>query len=120
VTDLQARLREDLATAMGARDRSTVRLLRTVLSAIANAEAQPVEGPTRKSPLSSGPIAGATTGVGATEVGRRDLGDDEVRAIVRAERDEGITAADDLARRGLAATAADLVTEASLLDRYLT
>jgi hypothetical protein len=120
VTDLQARLRDDLAAAMRAQDRSTVRLLRTVLSAIANAEAQPVEGATRTSRLSSGPIAGATTGVGATEVGRRDLGEDEVRAIVRAERGERITAADDLAGRGLAAAAADLVTEATLLDRYLT
>lgn len=120
MTDLPARLRDDLATALRARDRETVRVLRTVLSALANAEAQPVEESTPTSQVSSGPIAGASAGVGASEAARRELDEDEVRAIVEAERDERIAAADDLAQRGVTAAAADLVTEASVLDRYLS
>lgn len=119
MTDLHVRLRDDLATAMRERDRETVRALRTVLSALANAEAQPVDDSQPTSHVASSPIAGASTGLGATEAARRELDEHEVRAIVRAERDERIAAADDLAKRGAAEAAADLVTEASVLDRYL-
>lgn len=120
MTDLHARLRGDLTAALRERDRDTVGVLRTVLSAIANAEAQPVAGSTPTSHVANGRIAGASAGVGATEVARRELDEDEVRAIVQAERDERIAAADELARRGAAAAAVALVAEASLMDGYLT
>lgn len=88
MTNLHARLREDLTVALRERDRKKVRVLRTVLSAIANAEAQPAsEGAPAPS---DGPIAGASLGVGATEVARHDLDAEQVRAIVRTERDERV------------------------------
>lgn len=118
MTGLHARLREDLATAMRERDRDQVRVLRTLLSAIANAEAQPADSVSGASD-SEGPIAGAAAGLGATEVARRDLTEDEVRAVVRAERDERVAAADDLAERGATAAAAELMAEVTFLDRYL-
>jgi hypothetical protein len=118
--DLHARLRDDLSAAMRERDRDTVRVLRTVLSAIANAEAQPVDDEAiATTHLASGPIAGASRGLGATEAARRDLDEDEVRAIVRTERDERVTVADDLAQRGAPAAAAELMAEVTVLDRYL-
>ncbi len=103
---------------MRERDRDTVRVLRTILSALANAEAQPVEDAPAAG-LASGPIAGASRGLGATEAARRDLDGDQVRAIVCAERDERVAAADDLARRGAPQAAADLMAEVAVLDRYL-
>jgi uncharacterized protein YqeY len=119
MTDLHARLRDDLTTAMRERDRGTVRVLRTVLSALANAEAQPVDGSAPTTHVASGPIAGAATGLGATEAARRELDEHEVRAIVETERDERIAAADDLAARGAAAAAVELMSEVTVLDRYL-
>ena len=87
MTDLTARLRAGLTAAMRARDRTAVRALRTALAAVANAEAQPVADPAPASLLADGPIAGAVAGLGAAEVARRELSEDDVRQIVRAERD---------------------------------
>lgn len=86
--DLVAGMRADLTAAMKARDTETVSALRVVLAAVANAEATPVEeqGPT--SLTVSGRIAGAADGLGAAEAARRALTEDDVRAIIRAEREE--------------------------------
>lgn len=83
-----ARLRADLTAAMKARDTDTVRVLRVVLAAVANAEAQPAGGAAPTSLTVSGGIAGAASGLGAAEVERRTLTDSDVRAIIRAEREE--------------------------------
>ena len=104
---------------MRERDRELTRVLRTVLSAIGNAEAQPDLDETPMSLRSVGVIAGAVEGVAAAEMVRRELDAREVRAIVEAERDERLTSADDLAGRGAAEAAGVLRTEAALLDRYL-
>jgi uncharacterized protein YqeY len=117
--DLPDRLRQDLTAAMRERQRESVRVLRTALSAIANAEAQPNPDETPTSTRSSGPIAGAADGLGAAEVARRELDPSEIRAIVQAERDERLTAADGLAARGALDAADALRAEAALLDRYL-
>jgi uncharacterized protein YqeY len=119
VSGLQNRLRDDLTAAMRARDRDTARVLRTLLSAIANAEAQPQPDQTPAGLRSDGVIAGAADGLGAAEVARRELAEQEIRAIVAAERDERLAAATDLAARGAPGPADALRTEASLLDRYL-
>lgn len=118
MSDLPQRLRDDLTTALRARDRRTIRVLRTALAAIANAEARPhVAEPL--SLHSESPIAGATSGLAATEVDRRELGDAEIRAILAAERDERLTSAGDLAAHGAHEPAEELRTEAALLDGYL-
>jgi uncharacterized protein YqeY len=117
--DLHIRLHDDLTSALRARDGRTVRVLRTVLSAIANAEARSDIQETPTSLRSSGGIAGASAGIGAADVARRTLTDDDLLAIVAAERDERLAAADDLAGRGAPEAAEDLRAEAALLTRYL-
>src|SRR5690606_22526887 len=85
MSDLLAELRADLKTAMRARDRATLSTLRATIAAIENAVAQPAVNPVTMSAAASEWVAGAAVGVGATEVERRQLDDDAVRAIVRAE-----------------------------------
>ncbi|RNL65211.1 hypothetical protein EFK50_04400 [Nocardioides marmoriginsengisoli] len=119
MSELHDTLRTDLTTAMRARDTDRVRVLRTVLAAIANAEAQPAADAGPVSARTSGPIAGAVSGLGATETDRRDLSEDEVRAIVRAEHDERIDAAGALPAQA-AAQADVLRAEAALLAEYLS
>jgi uncharacterized protein len=100
-------------------DHESVRVLRTVLSAIANAEAKPDVDPTPLSLRSGGVIAGAADGVGAAEVARQILGPQAERAIVEAERDERLASADQLASRGALDVAGALRAEAALLNRYI-
>lgn len=104
---------------MRERDRAAVRVLRTVLAAIANAEAQPDLDETPVSLRSEGPIAGAVDGLTAADVVRRSLTEAEVRALVMAERDERLAAADDLAGRGAGEAATALRDQAALLEVYL-
>jgi hypothetical protein len=94
-------------------------VLRTVLSAVANAEAAPHADETPPSSRSAGGIAGAADGLAATEVARRELDEQTVRAIVEAERAELLAAADDLAGRGALDAAGALRADATYLQRYL-
>ncbi|RYP85730.1 hypothetical protein EKO23_11945 [Nocardioides guangzhouensis] len=108
-----------MSAALRHRDRDAVRVLRTVLAAVANAEAQPYSDETPTRLRADGPIAGSTGGLGAAEVARRDLDPDTILAIVAGERDERLAAADDLAGRGAYDAAGALLAEATLLERYL-
>jgi uncharacterized protein len=117
VSNLHQRLRDDLTAALRAQDRELVRVLRTVLSAIANAEAQPHEAIAPRHP--EGAIAGAALGVGASEVARRDLAAHDVLAIVRSERDERLDAAEVLASLDRHDVAERLRAAAAVLDDYL-
>lgn len=80
---LRAALRSRLTTAMRARDREAVSVLRTAVAAIENAEAVPVAE--ASSPLTSGDVAGAALGLGAGETPRRVLDDTAERSVVEAE-----------------------------------
>ena len=86
MTPIRERLQAALSDALRSRDALRMSVLRTTLSAIANAEA--VE------------VAPGTT---ATEVARRALSEDDVRAVVVAERHEleakAAVLADALAQR---------------------
>lgn len=119
VSELTSRLRADLTVARRERDESTARVLRTVLAAIANAEAQPVDDSTPASKATSSRIAGAADGLHAAEVDRRELSEVDVRAVVTAERDERLSAAEHLAESGADDAARTLRDEAGLLERYL-
>jgi uncharacterized protein YqeY len=99
---LRDRLQTSLKAAMQARDASATSVLRTTLSAIANAEA--VEVP-----------AGTT----ATELPRRHLTEDDVRAIVRGERDDLATTATELRSHGRLDEAKELDAKASVLRSLL-
>lgn len=80
---LRTALRSRLTTAMRARDREAVSVLRTAVAAIENAEAVPVGEAPR--PVTSGDVAGAAIGLGAGETPRRTLDDAAERTVVEAE-----------------------------------
>lgn len=114
---IRARLQGSLIPAMRAKDTATVSAVRSALAAIANAEAlPPVELHTSGG---DGPIAGARSGLGAGEAPRRELTEDDVRGILRAELDERSTAADELEAAGRDEAADTLRAEAAALERVL-
>ena len=87
--NMRERLRSALPAALKQRDAALVAALRTTLAALDNAEAVPSEeADSRGLALEQTPV-----GVGAREVARRELSDEEVEHRVRAEIDERQTAA---------------------------
>ena len=112
----RASLREALLAARKDRDTVRVSALRSALSAIDNAETPDhvaVQAP------SSGTIAGGVVGLGAAEVARRELSDGEIRALLRAEIDERLTAADDFTAGGHTERATTFRAEAAVLSDLL-
>ncbi|WP_327187487.1 hypothetical protein [Streptomyces sp. NBC_01334] len=100
---------------MRARDKAAVSALRTTLAALDNAEAVPVgEAGLRGSALEQSPV-----GAGATEAARRELSEQGVLAVVRAEADERLEAAAQLTAPAHADRAALLRAEAAVLLRFL-
>lgn len=83
---IRTRLAADLQRAMKDKNLSAVQALRSLMAALDNAEAVAVAAPAVM-PMAGG-IAGATEGVGSTEVARRALAEEEVREIIRREIDE--------------------------------
>ncbi len=67
--------------------------LRSALAAIDNAETP--DG-AQLDASSSETIAGGVVGLGAAEVARRQLSDEQIRELISAEIDERLTAADEL------------------------
>jgi hypothetical protein len=102
VTPIRDRMQADLAAAMRARDARRTSVLRTTLSAVANAEA--IEVP-----------AGTT----ATEVPRRELTEDDIRLVVEGERADLEAVAAQLRDRGMHDEADDLAAKAEVLGAYL-
>ncbi len=94
--------------ALKARDPITAAALRSVVSAIANAEA--VDGPNRSTPR---------LGVGSGEAARRELSERDVIEILRAEIGERVESADEYERLGRADLATRLRDEAAVLEPYL-
>lgn len=115
---MRASMRDDLKTAIKAKDRVAVTALRSALSAIENAEALPLdETPTGVS--GSEHVAGASVGLRATEATRRELTEAELQAIVADEVRDRVTTGAEYERLGQAEAAARLRAEAAVLDRYL-
>lgn len=106
-------LRRRLVLARKGRDSSSTSVLRSALSAIDNAETP--DGPVP----SAGAIADSAVGLGSAEVMRRELADDEIRALIRGEIDERRSAAAQFAATGHAARAAALAAEAGVLEGVL-
>jgi len=99
-------MQDELTAAIKAGDDPRVDVLRTTLAAIANAEAVDLSGP--------------TTPVGLLgDVERRRLSDDDIRAIIAAERDELAGTAEHLLRLGRADRARELDERATILAEYL-
>ena len=93
-------MRAELKEAMRARDTNTRDALRTVLAAIENAEAVPLQ-------------------LGVTEVPRRQLTGADVAGIVRAEIDRLDDAAAEMAAHGQQERAEDLRKQAATLRGYV-
>jgi len=106
-------LRRALTAALKARDPAAVAALRSALAAIENAGAV---DPTHVPVASSGPIAGAVEGLGASEVERRPV---DVRAVVEAEVEQRRTAAREYADLGRPDHAERLQAEADVLAAHL-
>jgi uncharacterized protein len=97
------------------RDRTATSALRATLAAIDNAEAVTPEEGTQESLA----IEQVRIGVGATEVERRALTDDEVEQIVRDEVAERETAAEQYDQAGYPDRAEQLRDEARALTAHL-
>lgn len=110
---ISARLRSALTDAMRRRDKDAVSALRTVLGAIANAEA--VSPPPAVAGAGGPHIAGAVAGVGAAEADRRVLTEADVRQVVQAEISEREAAASEYDRSGHSDRALRLRGEADVL-----
>jgi uncharacterized protein len=110
--DLPARLRAALTGALRRRDRTAVSALRSVLGAIANAEAV---APPERAVSVSAHIAGAVQGLGAAEAARRILTPAELTGLVEAEITERLHAAGGYDQAGRPDRAELLRAEAAAL-----
>ncbi len=113
---LRGRLRVALTGAMKARDRVAVSALRSALAAIDNAEAVDASA----GPQGSLAIEASPVGVGAAEVERRVLSEEQVEALVRTEIAEREAAARDYARTGSAEHAELLRAQARAIAAVLS
>jgi len=100
---LRQGLQADLRVALENRDGLRLSVLRTTLSALSNAEAV---DPDEYAP-------------GVSEVPRRVLAEDEIRALVEQERDELRATAHRMHRVGAHDRARELLDQAAVLDAHL-
>ncbi|KAF0847845.1 GatB/YqeY domain-containing protein [Nocardia caishijiensis] len=113
VVTLRDSLRTALKTAMKARDRGAISALRSALAAIDNAEAVDI-GDVR-----AGALEGSAVGLGAAEVRRRELTEDDVVEIVRREINERRITAGEYDRLGAVDQRDQVTTEADVLSAFL-
>lgn len=118
-TDLQARLQHALRRALQARDTAAVSALRSAQSAISNAEAV-APRPGSAAPGGNQHFAGSVHGLGAAEVPRHVLTEEQAGEIVRTEIAERGDAAHLYERAGHADRAARLRREADALAAVLS
>ncbi len=109
VDGFRARLRAALADAIRARDGDSVAALRSVLSAIDNAEA--VEAPKGR--------VKPQLGVGAGDVARRELSVGDLMAIVRHEINERLSAVSQYEALGRPEEARALRAQLGVLERLI-
>lgn len=113
--EAQQRLRAALRSAMKAKDTVATSALRSVLAAIANAEAVAPVPPTAR-PAGNAHFAGSVAGIGAAEAGRRVLTAGEVAAIIAAEVADRRAAATGYDDSGNGDRAARLRREAAVIE----
>ncbi len=107
MSDLRTKLRDDLKKAMRRRDAIEVSALRTVISAIDNAEAVDLEA-------RSEPVLGLSP-----DVPRRQLTADEIIRIVRDESEHFRSASMEYAGLGRSEEAAVMAEKVLIVSRYL-
>jgi uncharacterized protein len=109
---LQERVRADLKLAMAQRRAVEVRALRTLLAAIDDAQAVPVNPEQDKYIVRS-------FGDPGVEVPRLNLGRDALQNLLLREQKERVDLATEMAARGQSELSAALDEEAALFARYL-
>lgn len=114
--DIRAAMRRDLVIALKARDTETVAALRTAIAAIDNAEAVDTGAVPASAP--AGPVAGATAGLGSSEVPRRVLTAAEQKSVVSAVIAEYLDEAGRYDSTDHAESAEVLRRQAGALARY--
>jgi uncharacterized protein YqeY len=119
MSDLRERLSTALTAAMRARDATAVSALRSALAALDNAGAVDAGAPGAPTVATHPRVAGTAVGIGAAEVERRELSDDEQRAVVQAEIDERLAAASQFDMGGHPERAVRLRAEAEALAACL-
>lgn len=119
-TTVGERLKTGLREAMRARDAVAVSALRSALAALGNAEAVDVGPPAGPTLATNAHVAGTTLGVGAAEVERRSLSEDEQRAVLQVEIDERLSAASQFDIAGRPDRAERLRAEATVLAGHLS
>lgn len=119
VATLRDRLRAALTVAMKDRDRIATSAYRTAMAALDNAEAVDAGTAAPVTTPHGEPVAGAAPGVGATEVAREVLSEQQARAVLLREIIEHRRAADDFAGAGRPADALRLWAQADLLQAVL-
>ncbi|QTE27792.1 hypothetical protein [Pengzhenrongella sicca] len=113
---LRPMLRHDLTAAIKARDAVAVAAVRALLAAIDDAEAA---APGRADPDdASEHVAGASAGIGRSEVARNALTDAALGALVRAEVAQWRSSAQEYADLGRVDAAARLRAQADVAARY--
>lgn len=108
---MPGRLRAALTDALKARDRETANVLRSVLAAIANAEAIDAPG------VAAGAIESSPVGLGVSDVARRELTEEQIERVARAEIAEREAAARTCEGSGAPSEAARLRREAAVIAR---
>ena len=117
---LRDRVQAALTAAVAGRDRVAVAALRSALAAVANAEALPPGSPADTADAAGSPhVAGSVTGLGATEAARREMSDEDVAAVLRAEIAEHDDAAREYDRLGRPAAADRLRAQSRVLRDLL-
>jgi uncharacterized protein YqeY len=106
-------LRRRLLVARKDRDAARASVLRSAMSAIDNAETLDEPVP------SAGAIADSAVGIGAADIARRFLSENEIRVLIRGEIDERHDAAAQFAQAGHADRAAAIRDEAAVLSGLL-
>lgn len=114
--DIRMAMRHDLVVALKARDTETVTALRTAIAAIDNAEAVDTSALPASAP--DGPVAGATAGLGSSEVARRALTTADGRSVVSAVIAEYLDEAERYESADHGESAAVLRRQAEVLRGY--
>lgn len=115
-------LRGELLTARKQRDTVRVAALRSALAAVDNAETPEstvVSAQPGRPGTPTGTVAGSVQGLGAAEVARRVLSDEQIRSLLTAEVDERVGAAATADAGGFPDRAATLRGEAEVLEALL-
>lgn len=114
--EIKLRLSDDLKKAMKEKNTIAVKAIRSLVAAIDNAGAVIVEAPATM-PMSGG-IAGATSGLGSTEVERKKLSDDDIRIIIQKEIEEIQKAIESINDHSRTETK-ELFEQIKVLSKYL-